>query len=308
MFTAFITLTTHTAAMAETQPIRVLVYGEHKGENIVYHYTVINNGTESFNNVTIGSRYHPKVNGPVPQLGKLPVGWKYGRTGEVGTEIILDPNSARQPQGWALKVYGQGLYSLKWLIPAENDATTSFIKPGQTLSGFSVTVPKIDPPYMQALDISTEEGKTYVNGTFEVGYWSESKQKFEDIYGPIEKQDATPPTLSVSVTPATLWPPNGKSVPVTVTLSVKDDYDPAPEIKLESITANEPLEKSWFEKDDIVDAKLGTDYRQFSLKAKRDGANKAGRIYTMTYSATDAIGNKATASATVTVPHDEGKK
>ena len=41
------------------------------------------------------------------------------------------------------------------------------------------------------------------------------------------------------------------------------------------------------------------------LRAEREGKNKAGRIYTVTYSATDASGNKTTASATVTVPHDE---
>jgi hypothetical protein len=43
------------------------------------------------------------------------------------------------------------------------------------------------------------------------------------------------------------------------------------------------------------------------LAAKRDGANEAGRIYTITYSALDASGNKSTATATVTVPHDQGK-
>ena len=39
------------------------------------------------------------------------------------------------------------------------------------------------------------------------------------------------------------------------------------------------------------DAKIGTDDRQFRLKAEREGKNKAGRIYTVTYSATDATRN-----------------
>lgn len=95
----------------------------------------------------------------------------------------------------------------------------------------------------------------------------------------------------------------GKLVPIVATITVKDDYDPAPEIKLESITANEPLES-----EDIKDAQIGTDDRQFKLKAEREGKNKAGRIYTVTYSATDGSGNKATATATVVVPHDERKK
>jgi hypothetical protein len=104
------------------------------------------------------------------------------------------------------------------------------------------------------------------------------------------------------LTPATLWPPNDKLVPVTATITVKDDYDPEPEIKLESITANELLDAH-----DIQDAQFVTDDRSFSLAAKRAGNNMAGRIYTVTYSATDASGNKATASAIVTVPHDQGK-
>ena len=106
----------------------------------------------------------------------------------------------------------------------------------------------------------------------------------------------------MSVNPATLWPPNGKLIPITATITVKDDYDPQPEIKLESITANEPLEK-----DDIKEANIGTDDRQFKLKAEHEGKNKTGRIYTVTYSATDGTGNKTIASATVTVPHDERK-
>jgi len=114
--------------------------------------------------------------------------------------------------------------------------------------------------------------------------------------------DVTPPSLSFTLSPTTLWPPNDKLVSINATITVQDDYDPAPEIKLESITASETLADG-----DIQNAQLGTDDRDFYLVAKRAGNNMAGRIYTITYSATDASGNKATASATVTVPHDQGK-
>jgi hypothetical protein len=113
--------------------------------------------------------------------------------------------------------------------------------------------------------------------------------------------DQTPPTLTVTLKPATLWPPNNKPIQVNATITTRDDYDPELEIKLESITVNETLAS-----DDIQDAQLGTDDRNFSLAAKRDGNNMAGRSYTVTYSATDASGNKSTASTTVTVPHDQG--
>ena len=73
----------------------------------------------------------------------------------------------------------------------------------------------------------------------------------------------------------------------------------ATEIKLESIYASDAAST-----DDVGGAQPGTDDREFSLAAKREGTNMAGRTYTVTYSATDGSGNKATASATVTVPHN----
>ena len=44
------------------------------------------------------------------------------------------------------------------------------------------------------------------------------------------------------------------------------------------------------------------------LAAGCAGKNKAGRVYTVTYTVTDVAGNSTSASGTVTVPHDQGKK
>ena len=52
--------------------------------------------------------------------------------------------------------------------------------------------------------------------------------------------------------------------------------------------------------DDILIDEDGTIY----LRAERAG-NSNGRIYTLTYTATDCYGNTASASATVTVPHNQ---
>jgi hypothetical protein len=90
-------------------------------------------------------------------------------------------------------------------------------------------------------------------------------------------------------------------IPVTATISVSDVCDPNPVVTLESITSNEPLGAG-----DTQNALFGTDDRSFSLRADRAGTSQDGRIYTVTYKATDACGNEATASATVTVPHDQG--
>ncbi len=48
----------------------------------------------------------------------------------------------------------------------------------------------------------------------------------------------------------------------------------------------------------IQDAGVGTTDFEFSLRAERSGTGD-GRVYTVTYTATDASGNEASATATV---------
>jgi hypothetical protein len=109
-----------------------------------------------------------------------------------------------------------------------------------------------------------------------------------------------PPTFSVSLSPNVLWPPNNKLVAIAANITVSDFCDAHPSVVLVSITANEPLDG-----DDIQGATFGTDDRSFKLVAERDGGG-SGRIYTVTYRATNLSGYATTASAQVTVPHDQG--
>jgi len=285
--------------------IRVLVYGIHYGGNIIYNYKVINNSERPIRNFVIGYYFDTELGYAYPQLTRLPLGWAYGREGETGTAIILAPASTSQPGNWASRVYGQqdtDNYYLEWnsyLSDKSND-----IHPGQTITGFSVTIPLVDDqlslPMVTGQPLFTGPDEKYLKGNFKVDFFY--NKDIHEFWGPLELVDTTPPSLTVSISPNTLWPPNGKLVPVTATLTVKDDYDPAPEIKLESIFVSETASA-----DDVRDAQAGTDDRNFSMAAKRAGTNQAGRVYTVTYSATDASGNKSTASATTTVPHDQGK-
>lgn len=115
--------------------------------------------------------------------------------------------------------------------------------------------------------------------------------------------DTTPPSLQLTASPSALWPPNHKLVAVATTITVRDEVDPNPSVVLESITCNDACNPT----SDIADAAYGTDDRQFQLRAERSGGG-TGRAYTITYLATDASGNRATASATVVVPHDQSGK
>ena len=117
--------------------------------------------------------------------------------------------------------------------------------------------------------------------------------------------DTTPPTLVVSVSPSVINANNHKMVAITATVTSLDDAcDPNPTVTLLSITSNESDNGAGDTANDIQGADVGTDDRSFSLRAERSGSN-GGRVYTVTYEATDAAGNSSEASATVTVPHDE---
>src|SRR5262245_27598537 len=121
--------------------------------------------------------------------------------------------------------------------------------------------------------------------------------------------DTTPPTLSVKLSPTSLWPPDHRLVPITATITVTDICDPNPTVKLLSITSNEP-DNGLGRGDtanDIQQASFGGDDRTFLLRAERSGTGN-GRIYTVTYQAMDASGNKsAPQKATVTVPKSLGQ-
>ncbi|MFC2001986.1 6-bladed beta-propeller [Chloroflexota bacterium] len=116
--------------------------------------------------------------------------------------------------------------------------------------------------------------------------------------------DNAAPTISVSVSPDTLWAPNHKMVEITATVDVGDIYDLEPTVVLTSIESNEPDNGKG---NDIEGAEFGTEDYTFLLQAERDGSGD-GRIYTITYTVTDAAGNSAIGVAIVTVPHDQGEK
>ncbi len=126
-------------------------------------------------------------------------------------------------------------------------------------------------------------------------------------YVDITIEDTTPPDISVVVDPDRLWPPNHKMKDITATVTVSDVCDENPSWMLLSITSNEP-EAGPGKKNfpDILGHEVGTPDTEFQLRAERLGTG-TGRIYTITYRATDASGNSATADVTVTVPHNLGK-
>jgi hypothetical protein len=124
----------------------------------------------------------------------------------------------------------------------------------------------------------------------------------------VEIVDTTDPELALSVSPATLWPPNHKMIDIQVSVVVDDVCDAMPDIVLVSIESDEPANGNGDgnTRPDIAGAEFGTDDRQFRLRAERKG-NGDGRVYTIVYAAIDDSGNETLATITVTVSHDQGQ-
>jgi hypothetical protein len=118
--------------------------------------------------------------------------------------------------------------------------------------------------------------------------------------------DITPPVLSVVVKPNQLIPPNHKLADIVATVSVSDECDPAPQVRLVSIVSSEPDNGlgDGNTSMDIRGADFGTDDRRFKLRAERSGTGK-GRVYTIVYQASDASGNTTQKSVTVNVGHNK---
>ena len=113
------------------------------------------------------------------------------------------------------------------------------------------------------------------------------------------KRDATPPTATCDTTPSSLWPPNGKLVPVAVAVTVEDATSGPGGFTLTQASADSGDTTS-----DIVGFDTGTADVAGLLRAERPGTAHE-RVYSLTYSARDAAGNVATCVATIVVPHDQ---
>jgi len=120
----------------------------------------------------------------------------------------------------------------------------------------------------------------------------------------VEVEDTTPPTISAYVDRDCLWPPNHKYQTVNAMLEASDSCDPNPVLDLDSVVSNEP-DNGIGDGNTTQDILLGSDDLTFDLRSERQGPN-SGRVYTATWSATDASGNFSTDSVMIIVPHDMG--
>jgi pimeloyl-ACP methyl ester carboxylesterase len=173
--------------------------------------------------------------------------------------------------------------------PDDNPLTFTWIGPFGTVTGETPSVELPLGTHTIILIVEDDEGKSD-SDTVE-----------------ITVTDSEAPSLSISLSPEDLWPPNHELVNITASIQVSDSCDESPTVKLVSITGNEADDGlgDGSTSDDIQGADFGTEDRAFSLRAERAGGG-SGRIYTVTYEAMDASGNAAVTNSEIAVPHDHG--
>jgi hypothetical protein len=124
--------------------------------------------------------------------------------------------------------------------------------------------------------------------------------------GHVTVRDASPPTASVELTPATLWPPDHRLVRVSASVNAHDNCGGS-QVVLASITSSEPDDAPGNGDGntikDIQDVGVGTTDLHFLLRAEREGSGP-GRRYVITYIVRDASGNERSAIGVVQVPHN----
>jgi uncharacterized repeat protein (TIGR01451 family) len=115
--------------------------------------------------------------------------------------------------------------------------------------------------------------------------------------------DKTPPTIAISANPLTIWPPNGKMIPVTVSGTITDtgsgvNLSSGSFAVSDEYGTVQPAGPFTINPD-------GTYLFTVNLEASRHGNDKDGRQYTISVFAKDNAGNLGSSSTIVTVPHDQ---
>jgi hypothetical protein len=115
-------------------------------------------------------------------------------------------------------------------------------------------------------------------------------------------QCTTPPVIALSATPKSLWPPNGKMVPVTFSGTITDTGCTV-------TTSSYAVRDEYGEVQPSGPVTLGPGGAYsftVMLQATRLGTDLDGRLYTITVSASNNADNTGSQAGAVIVPHDQG--
>jgi hypothetical protein len=113
------------------------------------------------------------------------------------------------------------------------------------------------------------------------------------------RQDLTPPQLTLSAQPSRIWPANGKLVPVTFTGTVSDGA-----ASIGTVSFRTTDEYGRVQPTGIAHVTNGRFRITVQVEGRRHGQDRDGRQYALTVRAIDLAGNQTTATAYAIVSHD----
>ena len=114
-------------------------------------------------------------------------------------------------------------------------------------------------------------------------------------------------TISESVNPQVLWPPNGRLVPVHVSGTISDDVGTVNSVQY-TVQDSEAATTAPILSGPVTLSNSGQYSFTVDLQALCSGHDHNGRQYTINITAGDNAGVSATDFAIVTVPHDQGHR
>jgi len=219
----------------------------------------------------------------------------------IQADEAVDPSQPGSPlpQIYTIGTYQTGVTATFRIVRSGNSVTLSV----PSIAGASHTFLLSDVSSLNSTNAYLFFGNTAVGTTF-------------SNFRIVRAADTTPPVISkLTATPARIWPPNHKMVPVTLDAVATDNVG-VTALKIVSVTSRESRDR---DRDRDVksndrdnrnhehdgDGARSSDYMitgDLTLKLRAEGGN----IYTITVNALDAAGNAATKSVTVSVPKDEG--
>jgi hypothetical protein len=216
----------------------------------------------------------------------IPAEWTFGvDLTPPTTTILLDPDVPDGDNGWYVS-------SVTVNLEADDDLS------GVALTEYSLDNGTTWHPYVAPFAITAEGTTSVLARSTDAAGNEESPPVTAAV-----RIDRTPPVLAVVVCDPVLWPPNHMHVTVEPYVFASDNLTSQPSLQLTSVTSSEP-DEGLGDGDMPSDIVINED-GSISLRAERSGTG-SGRVYTITYVASDEAGNTATETTTVIVPHDQG--
>ena len=173
---------------------------------------------------------------------------------------------------------------------------TAFVDPGATASDV------VDGTLTTTV---TGTGQTSVPGVYTLTYTAtDASGNIGTAIRTVTVVDTTPPTsLTATVTPTTLWPPNGAIIPVTVSGTALDGGSGVATLRWTVVDEYGQYQPS----GEVSVPGDGPFSFQVPLLADRLGSDKDGRHYTITIAAVDRSGNSLLLATPLVVNvHDQG--